>query len=30
MTNPLLDRLRWHVSGAIERGEAEPIYEVTE
>jgi hypothetical protein len=30
MTNPLLERLRYHVSGAIERGEAEAITEVTE
>lgn len=27
MTNPLLDRLKHHVTGAIERGEAKPIVE---
>lgn len=27
MNNPLLDRLRHHVTGAIERGEAVPIVE---
>lgn len=27
--NPLLERLRHHVTGAIERGEAEPIIEQT-
>ena len=29
MTNPLLDRLRHHVTGAIERGEAQAIVEQT-
>ena len=28
MTNPALQALRYHVTGAIERGEAEPIAEV--
>ena len=28
MNNPLLDRLRYHVTGAIERGEATAIVEV--
>lgn len=27
MSNPLLERLRYHVTGAIERGEAEAIVE---
>ena len=30
MTNPLLDRLRHHVTGAIERGEATAITEIRE
>lgn len=28
MSNPALERLRYHVTGAIERGEAEPIIEL--
>lgn len=28
MSNALLERLRFHVTGAIERGESTPIYEV--
>ena len=29
ISNPALDALRYHVSGAIARGEAQPIYAVT-
>jgi nitric oxide synthase oxygenase domain/subunit len=29
ISNPALDALRYHVSGAIERGEAEPIIGIT-
>ena len=30
MSNELLERLRFHVTGAIERGESKPVYEVRE
>lgn len=30
ISNPALDALRYHVSGAIARGEAQPIYAVTD
>lgn len=30
MANELLERLRFHITGAVERGEATPIWEVVE